>query len=80
MADKNQKIAVNSYVYLGEHPVSFGELNEAQKKRVAIGLRTTYLRNLFPGKAEFSLPPTFQVGTNREGRIICEAATTADEI
>ena len=42
-----------SFVHIGDKLVSTDELNAEQKSQVATWLKTTYLNNLFQGKAKF---------------------------
>ena len=69
MARKERKIKVISQVYVGDKLTLVSDLNEEQKERLGIGLLVTYNNALFAGKAVFSPPPGFEVGTDTNGRI-----------
>ena len=48
-----KKIKTVSFVHIGDKLVSTDELNAEQKAQVATWLKTTYLNDLFQGKARF---------------------------
>lgn len=61
MARKQQKIKVISEVMVDGKWVEVKDLNEEQRERLAIGLKVTYLNELFKGQAEFAAPPGFEI-------------------
>ena len=54
---EKRKIQTASFVHVGDRLVSTEDLNAEQKARVATWLKTTYLNELFKGKAEFREAP-----------------------
>ena len=69
MARKERKIKVISQVYVGDKLTLVSDLNEEQKERLGIGLLVTYNNALFAGKAVFSPPSGFELGTDANGRV-----------
>lgn len=61
MARKQQKIKVISEVMCDGKWVEVKDLDEEQRERLAIGLRVTYLNELFKGQAEFAPPPGYEI-------------------
>lgn len=53
MAKRDQKIKCVSYVRVNGELVETSKLSEEQKVELATWLKTTYLNNLFAGRAEF---------------------------
>lgn len=78
MARRTQEIKTVSYVRVGDELVRVRDLNEEQKERLAIGLKTTYLNELFKGQAEFSPPPGFEV-KSVDGKISVTRVPSATE-
>lgn len=48
-----KKIKTVSFVHVGDKLVSTDELTAEQRTQVATWIKTTYLNNLFQGKAKF---------------------------
>ena len=69
MGRKQQKIKTISYCYVGDTLTPVSDLNVEQKERLGVGLLVTYNNALFAGKAVFSPPPGFELGTDANGRI-----------
>lgn len=55
MAKETPKIKVISYVRVGEELVETSQLSPENKQRLATWLKTTYLNNLYAGRAVFRL-------------------------
>jgi hypothetical protein len=53
MAKETPKIKVISYVRVGEELVETSQLSPENKQRLATWLKTTYLNNLYAGRAVF---------------------------
>lgn len=53
MAKEAPKIKVISYVRVGEDLVETSQLSPENKQRLATWLKTTYLNNLYAGRAVF---------------------------
>ena len=51
MMAKKQKIKAVSYVHVGDKLVNTDDLNDEQRRRLAIWLTITFLNTLFKGKA-----------------------------
>lgn len=51
---KKQEIKTVSFVHMGEKLVCTDKLNDTQRCRLAVWLKTTYLNTLFQGRAVFS--------------------------
>ena len=50
---KKQKIKTVSYVHVGDKLVNTKDLNDEQRRRLAMWLKITYLNALFEGEATF---------------------------
>lgn len=50
---KKREIRTVSFVHIGEELVNTDDLDDGQRRRLAVWLKTTYLNTLFQGKAEF---------------------------
>lgn len=50
---RKQEIKTVSFVHIGDELVNTDDLNDEQRRKLATWLKTTYLNELFRGKAEF---------------------------
>ena len=50
---KKREIRTVSFVHTGDGLVNTDGLDDGQRRRLAVWLKTTYLNTLFQGKAEF---------------------------
>lgn len=53
---KKHEIKTESYVHVGDQIVNTKDLNDEQRKRLAIWLKVTYLNALFAGRVVFYDP------------------------